>query len=339
MKTLNFIRYLEKGYAWLGRLRRLLYRKRIFSSKKVDIPIVSVGNIASGGVGKTPVAIFIAEQLTERYKVCTVSRGYRAPAEKKREPIVVSEWGQLTENSSEGGDEPLLLAKRLPLCSVIAGKNRYLGALQAKKMGGQIVVLDDGFQHLQLSRDFDIVVMDATDLEPRYLRESKASLEDADLLFVTRFDECKDDERQEIEKLLAKHSKASLVGCSLQKPQAFCAQGNPFQLKGKSVLLACGIAHPHRFFSTVQKMGASVMGAYSWKDHGIIGEKKLQKWVDQHKGIDCVLFTEKDWVRFTSPPSLSVPVGFVTVDLGICYGHAAWQKAKSLLVSNSFAGG
>lgn len=145
----------ELLYRGVNRVRRALYRAGALQPKRLPKPVISVGNIAIGGAGKTPAVIAICRFLEQRgAKVCVLTRGY-------------------------GGDEPLVIKKNTQSTTVIVGANRYENAL---RHDCDVFVLDDGFQHLQLHRDLDIVI----DAPARYYREGRAALGDADIVVPRR---------------------------------------------------------------------------------------------------------------------------------------------------------
>jgi tetraacyldisaccharide 4'-kinase len=146
----------------VNRLRRALYRRGILKAKRLPAPVISVGNIAIGGAGKTPAVIAIARHLADR-RVVILTRGYG-----KTGP-----GGEVTTvDAARYGDEPALMKKHAPNAAVMAGSNRYENGSRVK---ADVYLLDDGFQHLQLARDLDIVI----DAPARWHREGRSALRDA----------------------------------------------------------------------------------------------------------------------------------------------------------------
>jgi tetraacyldisaccharide 4'-kinase len=161
------IKLAELLYRGVNRMRRALYRAGVLKAKRLRAPVISVGAIAAGGSGKTPATIAIAGALAARgVRVAVLTRGYgRAGA-----------GGVITElDPDRYGDEPVLIKKRLPQVEVIVGTNRYENAIRSD---ADLFVLDDGFQHLQLHRDVDVVI----DHPASFLREGRAALRDADVI-------------------------------------------------------------------------------------------------------------------------------------------------------------
>jgi len=157
---------------WRGvdRLRRALYRRGVLKAKRLPKPVISVGAITAGGAGKTPATIAIGEYLRARgWRVAVLTRGYKRSGA----------GGVVTEpDAAKFGDEPVLLTK---IGDVIVGSNRYENGLQ---VSCDVYLLDDGFQHLQLARDVDVVV----DAPGKWLREGRAALRDADFVIPRRLE-------------------------------------------------------------------------------------------------------------------------------------------------------
>ena len=157
----------ELLYRGINRIRRALYRAGVLKPKRLPVPVISVGAIAAGGSGKTPATLAIAGALAARgLRVAVLTRGYG------REGA----GGVITGlDPVRYGDEPVLIKKRLPQIEVVVGKNRYDNAIRNK---ADVFVLDDGFQHLQLHRDLDVVI----DHPASFFREGRSALRDADVI-------------------------------------------------------------------------------------------------------------------------------------------------------------
>ncbi len=179
-------------YEWAVRARTLFYSFGLFKTKKLPRPVISIGNITVGGTGKTPLVIKLAEGLRERgIPVAILSRGYRA---KKKAGSLVTDGQNLLLSPEEAGDEPFLLASLLKEVPVMIGKDRFkTGMLALERFSIRGFLLDDGFQHLPLYRDLNIVLIDSQagfgdgHLLPRgILREPLSHLKRADLFLLTR---------------------------------------------------------------------------------------------------------------------------------------------------------
>lgn len=183
------------AYGAAGSARRALYRAGVLSVEDVAAPVVSVGNITAGGTGKTPLVEWLARAVAVGgRRVCILTRGYgRADAGKR---VVVSDGERVLAEAREAGDEPRLLAERLrglPV-AIVSDANRVAAAVWAlKNLRSEVFILDDGFQHLRIARDLNILTLDATDpwgsghLLPRgRLREPLSEMKRADLIVITR---------------------------------------------------------------------------------------------------------------------------------------------------------
>jgi tetraacyldisaccharide 4'-kinase len=149
----------------VNRIRRALYRRGILKPKRLPRPVISVGNIAMGGAGKTPAVIAIARHLADR-RVAILTRGYGRSGE----------GGEVvTLDAARYGDEPVLMKKHAPNAQVIVGSNRYENG---SRVNVDVYLLDDGFQHLQLARGLDLVI----DAPARFHREGRSALRDADVV-------------------------------------------------------------------------------------------------------------------------------------------------------------
>jgi len=188
---------LSRGYNGLQSLRGFGYRQRLISPKKLPCKVISVGNITVGGTGKTPMTQYIAERLKHcGYRVAAVSRGYKGTAAGRvvKTAVIVSDGHRICPDSETAGDEPFLLASRLKEVPVVIGRNRFAaGMLALNTFQPQVIVLDDGFQHMQLARDIDLVLLDFNRpfgnryLLPRgTLREPVSALKRADAFILTR---------------------------------------------------------------------------------------------------------------------------------------------------------
>ncbi|MDP9361533.1 MAG: tetraacyldisaccharide 4'-kinase, partial [Acidobacteriota bacterium] len=167
-----FVKPLELLWRGVNRLRRALYRGGILKSKRLPRPVISVGNLAAGGSGKTPAVIAIARYLTKRgFTVAVLTRGY-GRAE--------SEAGLVASlDAARFGDEPVLIKSKLTNVHVIVGSKRYDNAIQFISQNDcDLFILDDGFQHLQLARDVDVVI----DAGSGVMREGRSALADADFV-------------------------------------------------------------------------------------------------------------------------------------------------------------
>jgi tetraacyldisaccharide 4'-kinase len=302
-------------YAAAIRVRATAYARRWLTTHRVDKPVVVVGNLTVGGTGKTPLVIWLARHLTERgLRVGIVSRGYGS--EGAEAPRLVNE----TSNWQEVGDEPLLLYRGTQ-CVTLIGRDRVAAAQDLVTRGVDVIVSDDGLQHLRLARDCAIVVIDGTRgfgngrmLPAGPLREPVSHVADADIIVING---------------VAEHSSLRRVGLSIEAGpiearalQMTLLPGDAVRLdggctqhgrepsrsleafRGRSVHAVAGIGNPARFFRDLRARGLDVI-EHAFPDHHPFAAQDLSF------GDDLpVLMTEKDAVKcasFADPRLWSVP--------------------------------
>jgi tetraacyldisaccharide 4'-kinase len=278
----------------------------------VGVPVVSVGNITTGGTGKTPLVIEIARRLQQRdRKVGVLSRGYKA-------------------TPGRSGDELDLVSRRLPEVVCIADPNRA-SAAQRVITAHQVtaIVLDDGFQHRRLGRDLDVVAVDATcpfgfgHLLPRgLLRESPSSLRRASLIVVTRADQVEDDALAALHARLAEIApQVPRVSCRHRATGLVELNGAPSSVvldQESRVFCFSAIGNPEAFETTVRRMGGRVSGHQRYPDHHRYGPDDMSKLNEAitRCGADLVLTTEKDAVKL-APLQITWPVPVLAVRVDI----------------------
>lgn len=190
------------AYGAVVRARLALYRAGLLKVQQAGVPVLSVGNLTAGGTGKTPLVEWLARAVAtdEGRRVCVLTRGYARTDESRR--VIVSDGETILADAREGGDEPRLLAERLLAnkVAVVCDADRVAAARWAvENLRSEVFILDDGFQHLRLARDLNIVTLDATDpwgggrlLPAGRLREPLSGLARADCVVITRAEQCAD---------------------------------------------------------------------------------------------------------------------------------------------------
>lgn len=277
--------------------RKYLFRKPYRPSFKV----ISIGNLTSGGSGKTPISIALAKALSEKgFRVAYSSRGYKSMLEKGAH-LIFKEGKLLVENSI-AGDEALMAAALLGGIPVFCGKDRILVAKKAEELKPDVLILDDGFQHLKIARDLDLVVFDSSValgngfvLPAGYLREPLSAIKGDALAVVHQKPTA--EWNVALEKKLEEAGKRvykvqSVVGNLVYKGQKV---GREF-LEGKTVTLLSGIAMPHSFEASVKAKGISWEEHLAMKDHQDYASKMLGLRLDGLK-TDYILTTAKDAVK------------------------------------------
>jgi tetraacyldisaccharide 4'-kinase len=260
--------------------RNALYDRGMLQQRRLLRPVVSIGNLSVGGAGKTPFVIMLAELLRQRgVRVDVLSRGYGRTSSGV---LVVDAGG----NARRYGDEPLLIARRLPEVPVIVGESRYQAGLEAeRRFQSDVHLLDDAFQHRRLARDFDIVLLSRRDLQDRLLpsgllREPLSSIARADAVIWS--------EPEDVPAL-----PASIPVWRVQR-QVKLPQPSP-----SKPFLFCAIAAPQRFLRDLEVAGVQASGQHLFRDHHAYTEADIQRLCREasRAGADGFLTTEKDAVK------------------------------------------
>ena len=334
-----------KYYALVS-IRRFLYSHVPGMRKRVDAHVVSVGNITVGGSGKTPlVEVYAKTWLGKGKKVAIVSRGYGRTEELVQEPakpqtlsppegvrVVSYGSGTVYLSAEEAGDEPQMLARRVPEAIVLVSRNRYAACRFAvEKLGVEAIVLDDAFQHLRLHRDEDVVAVDATNpfgnkhMLPRgILREPLTSLRRATQVLITKILPESDVSTSELRTELQSVAPNVPVSTTCYVPTHLStrADGDTLpldHLKGRQVVAFCGIADPGFFERTLTHLGAHVVHIRPFPDHYRYTSGDLasiDKYAGEHNS-EAIVTTEKDMVRLPDDTSTILPLYAVAVEIAI----------------------
>ncbi len=334
-------------YGMIIRFRNQLYDKKIFRSLKVEnVKIISVGNITVGGTGKTPVTKFLAILLRDMgFKVAILSRGY---GRKSKKTVVVSDGKKILVRIDHAGDEPFLLARQLKNIPVVVEADRYKGALLIqKKFYPDIILLDDGYQHRRLHRDFNILLIDASSgfgdgllLPAGFLREPITSLKRADLIWLTRIDQAEN--LNQLIKIIQNFSSSPIMTSYHQTVEIIQAgTGNRADLSflnQKQVFLFSGIANPKSFEKAVTDSGANIVYHLKFADHYDYKDKDISKIIykAQNTNADLILTTEKDYVRLSDLIHNFSKIYFLTIEIRIGdYFEILKNKLSSVLYKSS----
>lgn len=316
-------------YGLIMELRAAAYRTGLFRSHKAAVPVISIGNIVAGGTGKTPVAIYVAQILiAQGLRTAVLSRGYKRKAksrEQKKNIQVVSDGISILCLADEAGDEPFLMAwqllgtKEKPGAMVIVGRDRAAGAEKAEVLGAQVIILDDGFQHLRLQRDLDIVLLDSQRpydngwlLPAGMLRERRSALARADAIVLTRCNNLNAEFRM-------KNSKAAMFKTRHKAglPHGFAESlsADMDKLKKARIILFSGIARPESFEQSVRQAGLSFIAHIKYPDHHHYSPDHLKEIAKKADGCDYLLTTEKDAVRLPPGTDLGRPLLVLPVEI------------------------
>lgn len=333
-----------KLYELAVRVRIAAYETDYLKSKPLDAAVISIGNITHGGTGKTPMVEYIARYLQEEgYQTAILTRGYGRKSESRlilndprnrtginADAKSLSESPESpetnkrahTDDYTQYGDEPLMLARSLPGVPVIIDKDRYEGGVWAKReLGAQALILDDGYQHLKLARNLNILLLDATDPFGGFemapfgrLREPLYGLKRADVVIITRADRPMD------------HAQA------LSIIKHFCGEKVPVMyvyseithlrntatnvvyessdFVGWNVIVMCGIGNPNVFSEDILQQGINIIDERFFRDHHAYTQEDLDRVTAEalRTGADAIVTTEKDAVRIERLKQGDVPV-------------------------------
>lgn len=307
-------------------LRAFFYSIGLLKSLKLPRPVISIGNITVGGTGKTPVTAHIARTLLTRgYRVAVLSRGYGGSLE--GQTVVVSDGATLMLSPQECGDEPFLLASTIPGLMVVIGTDRHAaGQLAMQQLSPDVFLLDDGFQHLRLRRDLNILLVDYCNpfgngrtLPAGLLREPLSATQRADLVIHTRIPD-------------------AVSNCPIIPDKPFCSARHELsgyiplsgggqlplrELQGKRILAFAGIADPQAFFDELKKHGMELVAELPLPDHVDYGCNQVNLIADifRSSSAELAITTEKDGVKLKNiPPEIAhrvllAPLGLTFEDV------------------------
>jgi tetraacyldisaccharide 4'-kinase len=322
-------------YHWAHQLRLQVYRRGWARVRRLPCCVISVGNLTLGGTGKTPMVESVASFLQqEGLRVGVLSRGYGG-----RQPqslIIVSDGTGCLVSPEVAGDEPVLLAEHLVGLPVVVGKDRYAaGMLAVERFRVDVILLDDGFQHVQLARDLDILLLDAArpfgtgQLFPRGdLRERPVAIARANAIVLTRW---------------GADTPASLTPLKHLRPALplFHSQHEPLDLralvdghtlplaslKGQRLVAFCGIGRPDHFRQTLQRLGAEVAVFTAFPDHHPYTRPEVEQLIliAKQRNAEILVTTEKDGVRLRQLQPLMGQIWALRIRTTIVEGEAAWK--------------
>jgi tetraacyldisaccharide 4'-kinase len=297
---------LAPAYRGVVAARRAIFSRGWLRRARLDVPVISVGNLTFGGTGKTPVVIALVRDLVRMgRRPAVLTRGYK----RRENHQVVVVGPEPRQRVDEVGDEPLEMARRLPGVPVVVDANRERGGLEALRLGADVVVLDDGFQHLRLERDLDIVVIDAGDpwgghrLPPLgRLREPVAALERADAVLITKVPADWRPVVAEIESAVDRIDPALQVFVARLRPTRLRSPDGetrgPECLAGKRVFAFAGIGRPDGFAEGLVETGAEIVGSRWFPDHHDYSDSDVREVMAAAQAADAVaVTTAKDAVK------------------------------------------
>ena len=290
---LSLLRLAAFVYLIIILVRNFLYSKRWLKAHNVNVVVISIGNITTGGTGKTPLVIWTTKLLEgKNIPVAILTRGYKTKKEKF-------------------SDEPAILAKSCPKAHVIINPNRVAAATKAiSHHGAKVLILDDGFQHRRLARDIDIVTIDAMQpfghrklLPAGLLREPLSALKRAHVVIITRANQVSQSQLTQLLGRLKDVNPDMIIATAMHEP--VCAnsmhekQIELKQLEYKKVFAFCGIGNPDAFFSTIKELKVNIAGSKVYNDHYHYTAQDIADIYSQARDLDAdmILSTQKDWTK------------------------------------------
>ncbi len=287
---------------WLGVIiRNLFFEKGILKIKKVEAPVISVGNISTGGSGKTPIVEMLIDKLAFRGRLAVISRGYKR---KSRGTIIVSNGKGTIASVMDSGDEPNQIAHKYPKLIVVVDEDRFRGAKKAVELGAEIVLLDDGFQHRYLHRNLNIVVISAREIldgdsiiPAGNRRESLSSLRRADLIILSKcqsksdFDRAKERILQFVKPVVGVRTKLNFY--------KQISTNIIVDIADEKTLAVSGIGNPKSFETLLADAGLTMVKHLVFRDHHWFDEKDIENIKRAKRQFDAewIVTTEKDAVR------------------------------------------
>jgi tetraacyldisaccharide 4'-kinase len=315
------------AYEGVVRTRASLYRRGVFRAQRLDGTVISVGNLTVGGTGKTPMVLWLAERLaTEGHRPAILTRGYRGNAQGDASGLPTS-------------DEVALLRERLGARAQLGvGKDRYASGRTLERHGAQWFILDDGFQHLALGRDADIVLVDATDpfgggrlLPAGRLREPKTALGRADVVVITRSEHA-----PAVESVVQRFTQAPIFYARTQleavlRVPALLVPLPDGELTRANFFAFCGIGNPSAFFDDLLRWGVHVKGRRAFRDHHryVSAETERLERDAMVAGADAMICTEKDVFNLRHVLPTRLPVYACRIGLGLREPEPFWQAVMA----------
>lgn len=286
-------------------LRNLAYRVGLFRTHHAGVPVVSIGNLAVGGTGKTPLTLWLARRLAATgARVAILLRGYSG---RSRGVTVVSRGAGPEVDVESAGDEAIMLAKCFPGV-VLTARRRLDGVAAAEQLGCQVVLLDDGFQHRSLARDFDLVLINdrrGALLPAGPMREHRAALKRADAIaFVVKTE---DEFVPQPPAAVRRLAKPVFVARFLAKALVASDGGRWRELpvgllSGRRVAAVAGIADPAPFYALIRQWETQLEEIFEFPDHHRYTRADWQRIARGTRNIELIVTTEKDLVKLENFP-------------------------------------
>lgn len=330
-------------YGLLVNIKLAGYKYGIFQKQKLDCFVISLGNVTVGGTGKTPTAQRLARDIRDMgYRVVILNRGYRAKWH--GEVGIVSDGKRLHMDAAEAGDEAYMLAKHLPEVPVLIGAERAkTGRYAMEHFGAEVAILDDGYQHWQLERDLDILLVDAVNvfgngyILPRgTLREPISHISRADICLMTKVDQAAAGSCDYIRETVHRYNPEARIVESIHQPRCFipltewyvniASQGIDIaQMRGKRIMAVSAIGNPASFEQTLSDLGAVIIESLRYPDHHDYAMSEMTDIFQQaeNAGAEAIVITEKDAVKIPADvvrEKWSIPIYVICVEVNFQKG-------------------
>ncbi len=322
-------------YGLVMQFRAWMYASGFFKSKTLAVPVICVGNLTMGGTGKTPMVIYLGKLLGGAYRAAVISRGYGGKL--KSAVNVVSDGRAIRLSAEEAGDEPVLLAQHLPGVPVVTGVKRVMTGNYIVDNGlADLLIMDDGFQHMALHRDLNVVLFSAHSLLGNEwvfpggeLREPVSALQRADCFVLTGVDDLDSTQADLFREYLAglfpqtaffkgTYEPTELIkvweNSEKKKSSTTCPINN---LQEVPLYGFCGIANPESFRGML-KRNFLLKGWQSFEDHHSFSESEMVELVNKAQSCGCkgIIMTEKDYVKIRELNfDISLPLWVLRVSL------------------------
>jgi len=329
----SFLSIFSLPYYAGSSLRNFLYRVNYLKKTKLPAYVISIGNLTTGGTGKTPLTAEIAKYIRDKChkKVAILSRGYGGKLS-VRDVNIISDGKNIYSTAHLAGDEPYWMASNLDDIIVLTGKNRIdTGKYAIEKLGAEVLILDDGFQHIKLERDLNILVVDVNKkfgnrkmLPAGPLREPLSQIDRADkIVFVDKNGYSDNPENLAfIQDIKTKFNKPASI-CRFKNGGLFnIVTSEEIDISFKKIYAFAGIAQPDFFFNGLKQDGYNLVYTRIFTDHHLYAKEDLVNMMNEALSVnaDCLVTTEKDAVKllaFIDTIEIKVPVYAQKVSLDV----------------------
>jgi tetraacyldisaccharide 4'-kinase len=329
--------------------RRICYDYGILRQRSFQVPIISIGNLTFGGTGKTPFTLWLSEYLhTKNKRVMILMRGYKGRLENSSGLLYSGK--KINPDASDYGDEALLFARRLEDATVVVGKKRSENlSFYFPKVEPDVVLLEDGHQHIKIKRKLNIVLFDALMPLSRYkvaplgyMREGFQALKDADLIVIGRADLARPEKVLALKELLRPHLPMGIQFAEVGfRPNGFYNSAYDMvytldQIRNRKVICVAGVANPKSFFKLLEDLGADILVTESFPDHHFFKPDEINSLLSYAKSEDALIVTtEKDIVRIKKIVN-DESIVFLEVDIQFLSGEKETKDIIDYCLKNIY---